>query len=58
MKINFFLFIYSITLPNANSNLIDFNYFSIAQKALHISDMKGSILNYRGKQYYRPYSYI
>ncbi len=27
----------TITLPNAISNVIDFNYFSIAQKALHIS---------------------
>ena len=27
----------TITLPNAISNVIDFNYFSIVQKALHIS---------------------
>ena len=27
----------TITLPNAISNLIDFNSFSIAQKTLHIS---------------------
>ena len=30
----------TITLQNAIANVIDFNYFSIAQKALHISDFK------------------
>ena len=29
----------TITLPNAISNFIDFNYYSITQKALNISDL-------------------